>query len=231
MAEHLYQTITADLRRGILDGRYAEGETLPSENELASYYNTTRVTIRRSLQTLAHEQLIEPRQGRGYFVLPPPHRRFTFQFGETDSDFIRLRQVNMQLASPEVARQLELPEGSPVVVTRRLFYRDRKPVSFEEKFIPYERGMPIIELELNYVEFPELFAGRYVPMTIRTAMEIDTAAAPEDICTELGLEPGIRLMVLRRTVLQGESRPIGFGRQYLAPDYGPITAVSGYGAR
>lgn len=231
MAEHLYQTITADLRQAILDGRYAEGDTLPSENELAAQYNTTRVTIRKSLQTLANEQLIEPRQGKGYFILPPPHRRFTFQLGEAEDDFIRLRQVHMQLADTEVARQLQLPKGSPVVVTRRLFYRNDKPVSYEEKYIPYERGMPTIELELNYVEFPEIFAGRYVPMTIRTIMEIDTVEAPEEVCAELGLEPGIRLMLLRRTVVQGEQRPIGFGLQYLAPDYGPITAVSGYGAR
>ncbi len=231
MAEHLYQTITDDLRKAILDGRFAEGSTLPSENELATRYTTTRVTIRKSLQTLAHEQLIEARQGKGYFVMPPPHRRFTFQLDEAQSGSIRLRQVNMQLASAEVAQKLQLPEGSPVVVTRRLFYRDQTPISFEEKFIPFEPRMPTIELELNYVEFPALFAGRYVPMTIRTMMELDTTEAPEDICSELGLEPGVRLMVLRRTVLQGQNRPIGFGRQYLAPNYGPITAMSGYGAR
>jgi len=231
MAEHLYQTITANLRQAIMDGAYVEGQTLPSENELAAKYSTTRVTIRRCLNILEHEQLIEPRQGKGYFILPPPHRRFTFRMDETENEDIRLRQVSLQLASAEVAQRLELREGSPVVLTRRLFYRDGVPMSFEEKFIPYERGMPTIELELNYAEFPELFAGRYVPMTIRTVMEIDCVEAPEDICLELGCEPETRLMVLRRTVVQGENRPIGFGRQYLAPDCGPITAVSGYGAR
>ena len=231
MAEHLYQTITANLRRAILDGTYTEGQSLPSENDLATQYSTTRVTIRRCLSILEQEQLIEPRRGKGYFILPPPHKRFTFQLSEAREDIIRLRQVTMQLASAEVAQRLELPEGSPVVLTRRLFYRNEAPISFEEKFIPYERGMPTIELELNYAEFPELFAGRYVPMTIHTLMELDCVEAPEDICGELGCEPETRLMVLRRTVLQGANRPIGFGRQYLAPDYGPITAVSGYGAR
>ena len=231
MAVHLYQTITDDLRKAIMDGTYVEGQTLPSENELAAQYDTTRVTIRRCLSILENEHLIEPRQGKGYFILPPPHRRFTFQLNEAENDLIRLRQVTLQLATSEVAQRLSLSEGSPVVLTRRLFYRDNTPISFEEKFIPYERGMPTIEQELNYVEFPELFAGRYVPMTIRTVMELDCVIAPDDVCAELGCEPDTRLMVLRRTVVQGENHPIGFGNQYLAPGYGAITAVSGYGAR
>lgn len=231
MTEHLYQTITRQLRQAILDGHYAEGQSLPSENELAAHYDTTRVTIRRCLQILEHEQLIEPRQGKGYFILPPPYRRFSFQLSEATNDTMRLRQVTICPAPDEVAARLALPEGSVVVLTRRLFHRDGVPVSFEEKFIPYERGMPTIELELNYAEFPELFAGRYVPMTIRTSMELDTAVAPDEVCADLRCPPGSRLMILRRTVLEGDEHPIGFGRQYLAPAYGPITAISGYGAR
>lgn len=228
MAEHLYQIITRQLRQAILDGQYTEGSSLPSENELAARYDTTRVTIRRCLQILEHEHLIEPRQGKGYFILPPAYRQYSFRLSEAENDVMRLRQVTIRPAPEEVARRLALPESSMVVFTRRLFLRDGVPVSFDEKFIPYERGMPTIELELNYAEFPELFAGRYVPMTIRTRMELQVAEAPEEVCADLNCPNGSHLLLLCRTVLQGSNQPIGFGRQYLAPAYGPITALSGY---
>ena len=231
MTEHLYQTITRQLRDAILVGQYAVGERLPSENMLAAKYQTTRVTIRRCLQILENEQLIEPQQGKGYFVLSPSYRHFTFHLAESDGDTMRLRQMTICPAPEEIARRLSLSAGSIVVVARRLFYRDGAPVSWDEKFIPYERGMPTIEMNLNYAEFPELFAGRYVPMTMHTSMEIGTEIAPDDVCADLGCPQGSRLLLLCRTIIQGEDHPIAFGRQFLSPAHGPITAISGYSTR
>jgi DNA-binding FadR family transcriptional regulator len=59
-----YQTIADDLRRRVADGEFERG-VLPSEAELSAAYEASRVTIRRALEALRVEGLVESRQGFG----------------------------------------------------------------------------------------------------------------------------------------------------------------------
>ncbi len=60
--------ITAQLRQAILDGRYADGEKLPAERQLASALGASRATIRTALSRLEAERLVTRRLGAGTFV-------------------------------------------------------------------------------------------------------------------------------------------------------------------
>ncbi len=62
-----YQTIYAELRRRIMAGRYEPGVQL-KEEMLASEMNVSRTPVRRALQNLAEEGLLEARANRGVFV-------------------------------------------------------------------------------------------------------------------------------------------------------------------
>lgn len=58
-----YERIAADLRAKILDGHLAPGDPLPSANEVAADYRTTRNTARRAIELLHADGLIDMRQG------------------------------------------------------------------------------------------------------------------------------------------------------------------------
>ncbi|MBX6329897.1 MAG: GntR family transcriptional regulator [Pseudolabrys sp.] len=60
------------LRDRILSGAVAFGARLPNENELASNYGVSRVTVRRALGELARERLIERRRSVGTTVVYRP---------------------------------------------------------------------------------------------------------------------------------------------------------------
>lgn len=64
----LHHQVAALLKQGIAAGRPAPGQRLPGEEALAELYGVSRVTVRRALQSLADEGLIERRQGQGTFV-------------------------------------------------------------------------------------------------------------------------------------------------------------------
>lgn len=53
----------------IVKGLYKPGEKLPTENELAKTFNTSRPTIGRAMRELQQKGLITRRQGQGTFVL------------------------------------------------------------------------------------------------------------------------------------------------------------------
>ncbi len=60
--------IAARLRQAILDGRYADGERLPAERDLAQHFEASRSTVREALRRLEESHLVTRRIGSGTFV-------------------------------------------------------------------------------------------------------------------------------------------------------------------
>ena len=70
-----YRDIAVDLRRRLAEGELTPGRVLPSESELSGSYSASRVTIRKALDELRAEGLIDARQGFGWFVAGPAVRQ------------------------------------------------------------------------------------------------------------------------------------------------------------
>ena len=64
----LYQQIARAITTAIHDGRYAPGDRLPSERELADDFGVSRPTIRDAMIALEFQGLVEARQGSGVYV-------------------------------------------------------------------------------------------------------------------------------------------------------------------
>src|SRR5688500_8446382 len=60
LADHLRQLIS--------QGALADRDVLPGEREMAERFGVSRVTVRKALQVLAEEGLLDQRQGSGNFV-------------------------------------------------------------------------------------------------------------------------------------------------------------------
>jgi len=67
--EHLYRQIGTLIRQRIERGDLKPGDALPPQRELCRLIQTSEVTVRRALQELADEGLIDAHVGRGTLVL------------------------------------------------------------------------------------------------------------------------------------------------------------------
>lgn len=67
-SQKLYQQIARAIATAINDGRYAPGDKLPSERELADDFGVSRPTIRDAMIALEFQGLVEARQGSGVYV-------------------------------------------------------------------------------------------------------------------------------------------------------------------
>ena len=67
----LRDVIAAD----ILDGRFADGDPLPSVRALAAEHAVNPLTVAKAYQTFQDEGLIEVRRGVGMFVAAGAHER------------------------------------------------------------------------------------------------------------------------------------------------------------
>ncbi|MEO1062555.1 MAG: GntR family transcriptional regulator [Actinomycetota bacterium] len=81
MREVRYRSIAAAIRAGIESGEHAPGELLPSESDLRATHDASRVTIRRALEMLREEGLVDSRQGVGWFVAAQPLRQTLARLG------------------------------------------------------------------------------------------------------------------------------------------------------
>ena len=143
----LYDKIREDLLSKIKDGTYPEGQTIPSELELAQIYGVSRPTVRQALQLLADDGYLEKRRRRGTVVTKPKVRQsFTMSISSFE-DAMRLAgrlpktkvlMFKRERANIEVEKRLELASEKDVFKLVRLRYADSLPNVFVESYIPCE---------------------------------------------------------------------------------------------
>ncbi len=227
-----YQDIIDDLRASILDGRLEAGARLPSENELAQRYETSRPTVRRAVALLKAEGLVSTEQGRGVFVRPKPHVRLLLSGGsfrrhrragrsgfsaqveeQGQTPEQRILDVGWVQAAPEVALRLGVDENEPVVVRRRLFLVNGGPVALCDSYYPGDMadGTPLAEPE-------NIEGGAYSVMEDRSgAIRRKLKRSVDDLVCRmptpqeveaLELAPGVPVVRTLRTVYDSEGDPV-----------------------
>ena len=82
-----YQQIADELRTRI--AAVGAGRVLPSESELSAEFEVSRVTIRRALEILRDEGLVDARQGFGWYVSGEPLRQHLDELGTIEGQLER----------------------------------------------------------------------------------------------------------------------------------------------
>src|ERR1044071_5301289 len=80
-----YRSIADDLRPRVAAGEFAAGRLLPSEAALAAHYAASRITIRKALELLREEGLVDARQGFGWVASVDPLRRPLARLGTIEA--------------------------------------------------------------------------------------------------------------------------------------------------
>ncbi|MFZ5809052.1 MAG: GntR family transcriptional regulator [Chloroflexota bacterium] len=143
----LYDQIAQNLRQLILDGKLHSGDVLPSEVELAEFYNVSRLTLRRALDNLVRENWLTRRHGVGTFIGKPAiasiatsKLSFTEQMraiGREPSS--RVISCQVVPASTKVAKLLNLSEGEAVIKLTRVRLADGSPLLIETAYLSHKR--------------------------------------------------------------------------------------------
>lgn len=71
----IFVRIAESLADEIVDGTLAEGDRVPSTNELAAFHRINPATAAKGINVLADRGLLEKRRGIGMFVPPGARRR------------------------------------------------------------------------------------------------------------------------------------------------------------
>lgn len=152
----LHKRIAGDLRTLIHNGTLAEGDRLPTEQELMDRYQASRTPVRQALATLANEGLIETATSRGTRVrerrpltlYAARYEREPREVSTTDAYMSDLRsqgrtagqrfEMKVVRASQPVSSRLQVEEESFVVQRRCIRTVDNKPSSIQDSYYPLD---------------------------------------------------------------------------------------------
>jgi GntR family transcriptional regulator len=225
----LHAIISTELKSKILSGEFKPGDMLPSENNIAMQYKTSRVTVRKSLQMLENEGFIYAYHGKGYFVATPAHEDFLINFSETEMGCeVVYREINVDYPARAVSEALEISPSQLVIDVCRVIKKRGAPVALDIKYIPYEKGMPTLEAEINYAVFPEIAAAKKAPFAFHTRMEIGAELPNKAAARQLQCPMDIPLLVVYRWLIDKNGKCFGYGVKYMLKEYGRLYAKSGY---
>lgn len=222
----LWRQIAARLEEQILSGALKPGARLPVEAELAEAFGVNRHTLRRALGHLAEQGMIEATAGRGTFVKEAPLRypigprtRFSEIVSAGGREpFGRFLGSSVEGACLEVARELQLPEGTPVLRIESSHEADGVPISLGTAWFPAARFR---DLDLIYAATGSLtraLATLGVEDYRRRETRITARPANAREMELLSLAPGRAVMVLERLDVEANGTPLQWGRSSFAAD-------------
>jgi GntR family transcriptional regulator len=133
------------ITNGLHDGSLCPGDRLPSENELCEKLKVSPITVKRALDDLRRQGLIQRIQGRGSFIagqhkITLPLTKFfsltnlALQKGMTPAR--HTLSIAEQAASPRLANRLNISEEESVIKLVRVRLMDDKPFAVETTYLP-----------------------------------------------------------------------------------------------
>ncbi|WP_328430254.1 FadR/GntR family transcriptional regulator [Streptomyces sp. NBC_00443] len=115
----LADQVAAILAEEIESGRLAEGDKLPTEVELVKQLGVSRTVVREAVSRLRNAGLVEPRQGRGVFILPRRTRPLDLEAEAADTRSKVLQIVEVRRAMEGEAASLAATRAPAADLSRR----------------------------------------------------------------------------------------------------------------
>jgi len=224
MINPMYLTIVEDIKQKINSGQLKPSDAVPSESALCKEYGASRMTVRKGLAILANDGYIYSIPGKGSFVQKPEMNKYTIYYNEMNNsintvDQSRLLEVNIIMPDEKLAGELQTTINKNVIVIRRLFYTEGKPVAYDLKYLLYSKGMPIVEKEIEQATFPEMVSGSMSSFSLKKELSISAQMPDEEIKKYLNIYDELALLVVEQKIFNEESKPIGFCVTYFRGDY------------
>ena len=202
-----YQQIADDLR-----GRIAAlggGRLLPSESDLSAEFHVSRVTVRRALELLRDEGLVESRQGFGWIVSGEPLRQQLSELvtieGELEAKGVEPSRKILEFAFEPASKRVRAILGTDQVLrVRRLNLADGNPFAVVTVWCPAELGQHLSRRAVEHRPFYELLGVRLRGATQTIGAD---AAAPE-VAELLHVPAGSPVLRCQRITTDTNGRPV-----------------------
>ena len=200
-----YLRLRDDIARRIAAGEWQPDQALPSDNRLAADHALSVGTVRKALQQLVDEGLLERRQGSGTYLRKPAFDATLFRFFQVrepgSSQSIPTSRLISRAVVAAPAHVAEALGTADVIRIERLRCLSEQPLLSEEIYIPRARfdGFETLPDDaIGPLLYPVYFE-RFGVFVARAEDEVRFGAATEITARRLGLGAGDPVAIIERT--------------------------------
>lgn len=148
---------------------YHEKQKLPSERELAEYFDAQRVTIRAALQILVQKGILISKERYGYYIAP---KRIQITLNHTNSfkmmiermgftSYVKLLEFEKIKLTEQLAQKTLLAEGTEMYRIMRLRYGNKEPIALEKSYIVCDLAKDLSEEDVHNKSLYDTLKKKY----------------------------------------------------------------------
>ena len=211
----LYRELAQALRSAVTESILSPGDLLPGERDLAELVDVSRTSVRKAIENLVADGVLNRRQGARTAVAERVEKPLSAL--TSFSEDMRSRGIEPGMiwiskdvgpASPAETLALNLSVGARVCRLKRLRTGDGKPMAIEHAVVPSDvLGDPSVVTGSLY----EVLA-RLDRRPVRALQRLRAAIASREDGIMLQLEPGAPLLVAERRCFTRDGTPVEFTR-------------------
>jgi len=197
----LYRQLMQLIRDNIKNSIWKTGDQIPSETELGVQYSVSRITVRNAISELVDEGLLAKHQGKGTYVVGKRIDRDLSTFSDFTQTCISRGHVpgtqtlsaKIKPASRKIYQDLNVPEGSDLVVIERIRLMDNEPAIIEINYFTTEYAF-LLEKNLDGSLYEILRSHHIYPPAGKPTIGI--SYAPEKEAKYLQVNPNDALLLV-----------------------------------
>ncbi len=235
----VYYQLARLFERQIFEGKLKPGEALPPENELASSYGISRMTVRRAISELVQAGLVHTQKGVGTFVSKPRLDNVVFELNDFRDEIskrnmkpsTKLLGVKIVKADRRLAKKLETTPGKRLLSFQMVLSADEEPLIFEKKFVVFSKQKPILESELNDPSLSNLASVHSDHTPSMSKKVLHASVATETEARHLGIPVKAPVFMMEQTVYDSDKKPMGWGTSVFRADRYKLTSYTGWSAK
>lgn len=228
IGRHLYKEVKSLLLAGLSRGEWMPGEVIPSEKPLSVHFGVSIGTLRKAIDELVAENILIRHQGRGTFVASHSRNQHFFNFfnvvrhdGKKSYPKVELVSFSKCKADPLTCKKLEISTKAKIFQFTNVLSLNDEACIVDVIALPELHFAGLTEQLLRnrnttlYTFYQEAFGIN----VIRTEEHIRATVASAELGKWLGVEIGMPLLQIRRTVFSYNNQPIEWRLSYVNTEH------------
>lgn len=200
---------------------FGPGDRIPAERDLALHLGISRMTLRKAIEQLVAEGVLERQGNRGTFVARPAvERPLNREVQDGISKIVehggavpgsRLLYFELMTAGVRLAELLAVAPEAPLVMIKRMRTADGVPFCVETSYLPSALVPGLVAADLiEGASLYQLLVDRYAIQVDADEGSVSVAPMTLDEAQLLDVEPGSPAMVYKGVIFDIAGRPIEY---------------------
>ncbi len=233
-AKPLYEQIKDYILINVKNGNFEPDTRIPSERELSKRFGVSRVTAGKAVKELVQAGVLYVRIGKGTFISSQPFDQqietltsFTEEMAKRgQSATSRVLKAIVELATDELARLLDIPPDTDVVVLKRVRLSDNQPIAIETSNIIAHWCPNILETHnFAHESLYEVLRTEYGVHLTYAEQSFEARQATATEAEALKMKKGHPILYVTRLTYTDDDQPIEYVHSVYRGDRYKVRAV------